>query len=311
MDQEKIGKFIQELRHKKNLTQSELASKLNVTDRAISKWENGRGLPDLSLIKPLCDELDISINELLSGEKLNKKEYNEKLEENIENTILYSESKIKSIKGKIKVFLIVILTIVSVILVDTFQAILFKNSPLIGFRNDLLADEDALLIKGILVDVYYCTEDRDIVTVYVKGKFSKFNCPVDRENMCPPWPNIVPTMQFEESKVMSMTIKNGTLTSKGCTIIIRDENEEKEIFGEEYRIDVFENNEWKQAEIILEEDYGWNLIGYLVGEDGTREMNINWEWLYGELQPGHYRIVKHISPKPHLYEYFSVEFDIE
>ena len=75
MNQEKIGKFIQELRREKDLTQSELASKLNVTDRAISKWENGRGLPDLSLIKPLCEELDISINELLSGEKLSKKEY--------------------------------------------------------------------------------------------------------------------------------------------------------------------------------------------------------------------------------------------
>lgn len=311
MNQEKIGKFIQELRREKKLTQSELASKLNVTDRAISKWENGRGLPDLSLIRPLCEELDISINELLSGERLTKKEYNDKLEENIENTILYSDKKIKSIKGKIRVFFIVFVTIISIILVDTFQAILFKNSPLIGYRDDFLADADSYVDKGILVDTYYCVKEKDIVSVYVMGKFSKFNCPVDRDNMCPPWPNIVPTMDFEESKTMSMTIKDGTLTNKGCTVIIRDTNEEKEIFGEEYRIDIYENNEWKQAEVILKENYGWNLMGYLVGEDGTREMKINWEWLYGELKSGHYRIVKSITLAPYIREYFSVEFDIE
>ena len=63
MEQEKIGKFILQLRKERNLTQKELAEKIGVTDRAISKWENGRGMPELSLIKPLCDELDISVNE--------------------------------------------------------------------------------------------------------------------------------------------------------------------------------------------------------------------------------------------------------
>ena len=75
MNQEKIGKFILELRKEKNMTQQELADKIGVTDRAISKWENGRGMPDLSLMKPLCQELGISINELISGEKIDKKEY--------------------------------------------------------------------------------------------------------------------------------------------------------------------------------------------------------------------------------------------
>ena len=71
------------------MTQQELADKIGVTDRAISKWENGRGLPDLSLMKPLCGELGISINELISGEKLDKKEYPDKFEENVLNTINY------------------------------------------------------------------------------------------------------------------------------------------------------------------------------------------------------------------------------
>ena len=70
MNQEKTGKFIAELRKENNMTQMELADKLKVTDRAISKWENGRGLPDVSLFEPLCKELNISINELLKGEKI-------------------------------------------------------------------------------------------------------------------------------------------------------------------------------------------------------------------------------------------------
>lgn len=70
MNQEKIGKFIAKCRANRNMTQIELAEKLNITDRAISKWENGRGLPEPSLMLELCKELDITVNELLSGEKI-------------------------------------------------------------------------------------------------------------------------------------------------------------------------------------------------------------------------------------------------
>ncbi len=94
MNQDKIGKFIVECRKKKNMTQQELACKLGVSDRTVGNWENGRNMPDLSLFKPLCVELDISINELLSGEKLSKENYQEKLEENILETINYSNKKI-------------------------------------------------------------------------------------------------------------------------------------------------------------------------------------------------------------------------
>lgn len=118
MNQEKIGKFILKLRKEKKMTQQELALKIGVTDRAISKWENGRGMPDLSLMKPLCDELGISINELISGEKINKKEYQDRFEENIFNTINYSQKQIKKTRNKyviiigvIFLFLIVLATL--------------------------------------------------------------------------------------------------------------------------------------------------------------------------------------------------------
>ena len=81
MDQIKIGKFIAELRKEKNMTQQQLGDKIGVSYKAISKWENGRGLPELSTLKPLSEELGISINELLSGEKIAKEDLQEKMEQ--------------------------------------------------------------------------------------------------------------------------------------------------------------------------------------------------------------------------------------
>lgn len=108
MNQEKIGKFIAECRKEKNMTQMDLAKKLGVSDRSVGNWENARCMPDLSLFKPLCDELDISINDLISGEKINKNEYQEKYEENIINTINYSTKKINVNNNIIGIILIVI-----------------------------------------------------------------------------------------------------------------------------------------------------------------------------------------------------------
>ena len=95
MEQEKIGRFILELRKKQNLTQKELAEKLGVTDRAVSKWENGRGMPDVSLMKPLCDILGITVSELLGGERIDKQDYREKSEFRFLNTIEVKEKTIQ------------------------------------------------------------------------------------------------------------------------------------------------------------------------------------------------------------------------
>lgn len=107
MDQIKIGKFIAELRKEKNMTQQQLGDKVGVSYKTISKWENGRGLPELATLKPLSEELDITINELLSGEKIQKESYQEKLEENIINTIDYTNKKVNDKDNLIGVILIV------------------------------------------------------------------------------------------------------------------------------------------------------------------------------------------------------------
>lgn len=91
MNQVKIGKFIAECRKKNNLTQMQLAEKLNITDRAISKWENGKAMPDSSIMLDLCNELKISVNELLSGEVIEMNNYNETLEKNLLDMIKQKE----------------------------------------------------------------------------------------------------------------------------------------------------------------------------------------------------------------------------
>ena len=83
MDQIKIGKFISECRKEMGLTQDQLAEKIGVTGKSISRWENGKTMPDYSLLKDLCNELGINVNELLSGEKIMEKDYMNKSEENL------------------------------------------------------------------------------------------------------------------------------------------------------------------------------------------------------------------------------------
>ena len=91
MDQVKIGKFIAERRKKLNLTQMQLAEKLNITDRAISKWETGKSLPDSSIMPELCGILQITINDLLSGEVVTLDNYNKELENNLLEMIKQKE----------------------------------------------------------------------------------------------------------------------------------------------------------------------------------------------------------------------------
>ena len=83
MDQIKIGAFIQKTRKARNLTQRDLAERLGISDKTVSKWETGSGLPEVGLMLPLCEQLGISVNELLSGESLDGTQYRRRAEENM------------------------------------------------------------------------------------------------------------------------------------------------------------------------------------------------------------------------------------
>lgn len=100
MDQKKTGQFIMQLRKEKGYTQKKLAEEIGISDKAVSKWETGNGMPDTGLLAPLCKALDITVNELLSGERLKVEEYSVRAEDNIIN--LLNESRKVSKNGIIK-----------------------------------------------------------------------------------------------------------------------------------------------------------------------------------------------------------------
>ena len=83
MDQEKIGRFIASCRKEKQLTQAALAEQLGITDRAVSKWENGKSMPDISIMMDLCSLLEINTNELLTGEHIKMEDYKKNAEDNL------------------------------------------------------------------------------------------------------------------------------------------------------------------------------------------------------------------------------------
>lgn len=99
MNQFQIGKFIAKMRKRKNLTQRELADILNISDKTVSKWECGNGMPDLSLMLPLCKILKITLNELFSGETLTDADYKNKAEENMMKLVKEAEDLKKNIVG--------------------------------------------------------------------------------------------------------------------------------------------------------------------------------------------------------------------
>ena len=111
MDQVKIGRFIADCRKKANLTQMQLAEKLNITDRAISKWETGKSLPDSSIMLELCDVLGISVNDLLSGEVVTMENYNKEIEKNLLDMIKQKEQADKRLAAA-EVFIGITATIV-------------------------------------------------------------------------------------------------------------------------------------------------------------------------------------------------------
>ena len=100
MNLEKMGKFIAELRKSKKMTQKDLAEQLNITDKAVSKWERGLSGPDISLLTPLADILEITVSELLNGEK--KFSVDEGVEENLNNAITYTERIVNQKNNKFR-----------------------------------------------------------------------------------------------------------------------------------------------------------------------------------------------------------------
>ncbi len=151
MDQVKIGKFIAACRKKENLTQMQLAEKLNITDRAVSKWETGKALPDSSIMLEVCDALKITVNDLLSGEVVTMDNYNKELENTLFEILKQKEEadkrllKLEIVLGIIAVLpLIAAAVIVSVVPMEEWKGGLLVGLSLLPL---LIATPVALKIE--------------------------------------------------------------------------------------------------------------------------------------------------------------------
>jgi len=161
MDQIKIGKFIKECRNKNNLTQMQLAEKLGITDRAVSKWENGRAMPDSAIMLDLCKELKITVNDLLSGEVVSMNNYNENSEKIILEMVKEKEKNDKLLLrceiliGVICIIIMLALTVIaSYVPMEEWLRVLLI---LIGLVPLLIATPFMLKIEQI-AGYYECKE---------------------------------------------------------------------------------------------------------------------------------------------------------
>lgn len=111
LNQEKIGKFLSELRKEQGMTQQQLADTIGVSNKTISKWECGKGIPELSSILPLCQTLGINVNELLSGERLPEDGYSEKAEENMMNLIQETEINKRKSNNSISIIFVTVIAV--------------------------------------------------------------------------------------------------------------------------------------------------------------------------------------------------------
>ena len=141
MDQVKIGKFLSDERKAKGYTQKQLSELLGISDKTISKWECGNGFPEASLLLPLCNELEITVNELLTGERISQQNYKKKAEENMVNMIREKE------ENKQKILLTTMIGVISTI---TFVTLLL----VVCFYTDVIILPIKIVLMMIAISVF-------------------------------------------------------------------------------------------------------------------------------------------------------------
>lgn len=187
MDQIKIGKFIAEERKAKKYTQRELADKLSISDKTISKWERGNGFPEVSLLLPLCNELEITVNELLSGERLQAMDYKKKAEENMVNLVKEAqESKKKIVLSAMVAGLTIIAAVPLFILSGMLEIENWIRVLLIGIGFVVLVGGIAIAcVLDIEAGAYECPECNNRFVPNMKSYIMGPHTITKRKLVCP------------------------------------------------------------------------------------------------------------------------------
>ncbi len=200
-------------------------------------------------------------------------------------------------KKSIKIILITLIVLIGIILIDTLQARIRKSSPIISWIQKL--DGNSYVDKGILIDTYYCING-DVEDVSWHFKTTKYICPIYNDKLDND------TQYNINNNLISLSIKENTLTNKGLILIIENKTEDKYNYGSFYSLEHFENNNWKELESGSFTSMAYGILPYQKVEE-----TIDWSYHNGELSPGKYRILKSFTDKNNVKINSSVEFDIE
>ena len=188
MDQIKIGKFIAECRKKVNLTQMQLAEKLNITDRAVSKWERGISMPDSALMLELCDILNITVNDLLNGEIVCMDKYNQELENTLLDVI---KQKQENDKRLLRIELVMGLSCLIPLLVSAVLVTVLKLEEWLGAVLILASLLPLLILTPFALRIeqktgyYQCAECKHKYVPTYKSVFFAAHMGTTRYMKCP------------------------------------------------------------------------------------------------------------------------------
>lgn len=305
-----LGNKILEYRKRNGLSQEQLADKINVTRQTISNWELGETQPNSKQLKMLSKEFSISIDELLDND--------------IKNISLSKTNVQKHSKSKyLKIFLICIV----IIIVGIFILYINKNN----FKR-----KDKIIDKTIICNLYGEDHTFNIKYYEADGKIEELGkdlyfkdiLELDKYDDVNQILNIINdyvkknggtctiVKDRELDELVNISIKEGTLTKTGATIIITDNNPNKIIYGTSFYIEKYENSDWHEV-MPINNNYGFNDMAYYVDENGKLELEQNWEYIYGKLNKGIYRIVKDVAFEsdvpitPEDIYYIWTEFEIQ
>lgn len=220
INQAKTGLFISDMRKAKNLTQKQLADMIGVSDKAISRWETGRGMPDTSIMAELCNALDINVNELLSGQRLSEDDYNGKAEAIMVDLIKEKELEKRHSKGDL---VGLIIGVVLLLLFIWSLSIISGGLNSIGHYIDIPSFVAVIAIQLIVISAagQFGTFIQAFKLIFVRKKY-------DNEQ--------IPTLASDSIKTLSLAIKatiiGGIISSiAGCIIVLTVIFDEPSLIG--------------------------------------------------------------------------------
>ena len=188
MDQIKIGKFIAECRKKQNLTQAQLAEKLDITDRAISKWETGKAMPDSDIMLDLCDILGIKVNELLCGEMIETEHKDEQL-----NELIFQMAKNEERYHKRLLHSAYVIIATSLIALICLMSLISLLIPECGFQ-------EFLIIVSVILFIIPC-----MIALKFKAETGYYECKNCQHMFVPNYKEIAVLMQTPTRRLLKCT----------------------------------------------------------------------------------------------------------